>query len=139
MFREHGHESVPQPEAFRIAIVPNDDRDLEGDPDLLMFDVGSEAAVPIEAWLADSTDGVETVGSELEKGDCGEGDVDGDDRGDDSPAVEPLRESEDPAPEPPDPEQSSEAPAEGSAEETSEDGDDRDTDSDGAGNPFSSV
>jgi hypothetical protein len=148
MFCEHGHDSVPEPEAFRIAIVPNDDRDLVGEPELLMFDSGSEAAVPIDAWLDGSTDGVETGDCELEESDCddagaAEVDVAGDcgSEGDDSPAVEPLRGPKDPAPapEPPDPEQLSEAPVEDDPEETSEGGDDRDTDSDGVENPFSSV
>jgi hypothetical protein len=58
---------------------------------------------------------------------------------DNSPAVEPLQQREDPAPEPPDPEPPSEVPNESSAEETSEGSDDQDVDSDGAGNPFSSV
>jgi hypothetical protein len=74
MFREHGHESVPDPEAFRIAIVPNDDRDLVGEPELLMFDVGSEAAVPIEAWLDGATEVVETVGCESGGGDRADAD-----------------------------------------------------------------
>jgi hypothetical protein len=133
MFREQGHESVPKPEAFRIAIVPNDDRDLEGEPELLMFDISSEAAVPIDAWLDGATDGVETADSESGRGDR-------DDERDDSPAVEPLRELKDPtpAPEPPDPEKPSEAPAEGGAKETSG-GDDRDADDGDRSNPFSSV
>ncbi|MDG5821821.1 TraM recognition domain-containing protein, partial [Natronococcus sp. A-GB7] len=109
MFREHGHGSVPEPEAFRIAIVPNDDRDLEDDPELLMFDVGSEAAVPIETWLDGSTGSVETSDLESDTGDDGEGG--------DSPDAKPLREQEAPvsepeAPEPrPDPEQQSEEQA----------------------------
>jgi hypothetical protein len=146
MFREHGHESVPEPEAFRIAIVPNDDRDLVGEPELLMFDVGSEAAVPIDAWLAGSTDGVETSGPEPGGVDCADAgankvDVTGDDHGDegdDSAAVEPFREPEDPEPESPDTEKPSEAPAESGAEETSGGGYDRDADGNGE-NPFSSV
>jgi hypothetical protein len=143
MFHEHGHDSVPEPEAFRIAIVPNDDRDLEGDPELLMFDVGTEEVVPIEAWLDGSTGGVETVDCEIGESDCADA-VDDDDRGGeggDSPAVEPLREPDDPefAPEPPNPEQPSEASAERGAEEMPK-GDDRDADGgDSAGNPFNSV
>ncbi|NKE37349.1 TraM recognition domain-containing protein [Natronococcus sp. JC468] len=117
MFREHGHDSVPEPEAFRIAIVPNDDRDLEGDPELLMFDVGSEEAVPIEAWLDGSTGSVETLDLEPDAGD--------NNGGGDSPDAKPLREPETPvsAPEAPEPRSDPERQSE---EQT---GDDDDEDS----------
>ncbi|WP_114577193.1 type IV secretory system conjugative DNA transfer family protein [Saliphagus sp. LR7] len=36
LFTEYGYDAVPEPEAFRIAIVPHDDRGL--DADLLMYD-----------------------------------------------------------------------------------------------------
>jgi hypothetical protein len=126
MFREHGHDSVPEPDAFRIAIVPNDDRDLKDDPELLMFDVGSEAAVPIEAWLDGSTDPVETI--DLEPGAR-------DDGGGDSPDAKPLREPEAPVSEPeaPEPQPDSERQSEEQV------GDDNDDENNGIGASWTDV
>jgi hypothetical protein len=126
MFREHGHDSVPEPEAFRTAIVPNDDRDLADDPDLLMFDYDTESAVPIGAWLDGSTDAA--VDTSAEPGDKFESEFE--------TQMKPEPDSE-PEPGPPDsmpdPELVSE---EASSEGDDTESDDNETDS---ANPFSGV
>ncbi|AGB39850.1 hypothetical protein [Natronococcus occultus] len=68
MFREHGRDSVPVLEACRIAIVPNDDRDLGGETEQFVFDVDSEEAIPVEVQLAVTVGSVETVVPDLTQG-----------------------------------------------------------------------
>jgi hypothetical protein len=51
-FPEYGYDEVPEPDAWRIAIVPNDDRELE--TDLMMYDSATDDAVPIEEWIEHS-------------------------------------------------------------------------------------
>ncbi|WP_255171187.1 type IV secretory system conjugative DNA transfer family protein [Natrononativus amylolyticus] len=60
MFDDHGHDEIPEPEAFRIAIVPNDDRDVD---DLLMYDATADEANTIRESIRDSSD-TEVVCSE---------------------------------------------------------------------------
>jgi hypothetical protein len=49
VFEEYGHDGVPEPEEFRIAIVPNDDRDCADG--LLMFDHETADCVPASEWV----------------------------------------------------------------------------------------
>ncbi|ELY59010.1 hypothetical protein C492_11450 [Natronococcus jeotgali DSM 18795] len=101
MFREHGQDSVPVPEAFRIAIVPNDDRDLEGDPELLMFDSETEDVIPITGWFGKPSDGT----SSTLDGSTGTDGAGPEPKTDHQPTTEPLVDHDpEPAPDPPAPE-----------------------------------
>ncbi|WP_114578619.1 type IV secretory system conjugative DNA transfer family protein [Saliphagus sp. LR7] len=53
MFIDYGYEAVPEPEAFRIGIVPHDDRDL--DADLLMYDHATGEVSDDYATAADAS------------------------------------------------------------------------------------
>ncbi|WP_083909354.1 type IV secretory system conjugative DNA transfer family protein [Natronococcus amylolyticus] len=149
IFREHGHESVPEPEEFRIAIVPNDDRDLEGEPELLLFDVGSEAAIPIGTWLDESTNGVTTesaepeseseiaVGTEPESADEPTTDGDNSDAESTDRDAVPLREPEEPVPAPETPEQRPDPECEPEAEDDS--GQEKEEEESTTDNSFNSI
>ncbi|NKE37560.1 TraM recognition domain-containing protein [Natronococcus sp. JC468] len=139
MFREHGHDSVPEPEEFRITIVPNDDRDLEGDPELLMFDNETEDIVPITGWFDESSDGT----SSTLDGSTGTDGAGPEPKTDHEPTPEPLVDHDpEPAPAPPAPEppvpgsSTSEPDSEDTVEEAAslekEDGDNDERD----GSPF---
>ncbi|TYL36195.1 hypothetical protein CV102_23965 [Natronococcus pandeyae] len=140
IFREHGHESVPEPDAFRIAIVPNDDRDLAGESELLMFDVGSGEAVPIDTWLDGSTNGVTTEPADPESESEAEFEsesddvTDRDDGDESSPDAVPLREPEEPVPAPEVPEQRPSPERESGAAGDSDEEEESETD-----NPFNSI
>jgi hypothetical protein len=97
---------------------------------LLMFDVGSREAIPIDAWVDESANGVIAESADLELGpeieSEGDDKTERDDGDESSPDAVPLREPEESAPAPEVPEQRPDLECEsgtagdGDTEETSE-------------------